>query len=83
MLFRSGARAIQIRSGQNRHLLLLRTSEKPAELRAYGLETDGEAAAVELTADGTLQRAMAVKATRVTLNGQRLWTSPRPADWSR
>ncbi len=56
------AHGIQIRCGDRTHIILLRVASAEAVMSAAGLQTDGQAAAIELDPDGKVLRAMAIGA---------------------
>jgi hypothetical protein len=78
----TGAHGVRLRRDDRTHLILLRRADAEGPLRGDGLETDGEAAAVEIGPDGSLVRAMAIGARRLDYHGRTLVDAPSPADWS-
>lgn len=74
----TGAHCVRIRTGGRTHLILSRNGL----LCCGGLETDGQAAAVEVGPDGGILRAMAVGARKLRYNGQTLLDADEPQDWS-
>ena len=75
-------RAVRIVCGDRTHLVVFRAPDAKGPLRAAGLETDGEAAAVELTAQGKVVKALAVNATSLRYQESSLFHSDRATNWS-
>jgi hypothetical protein len=78
----AGAHGLRIRVGDRTHLVLLRKADAQGLLRGGGLETDGQAAAVEFAHDGSVVRAMAVAAGKLRYNSRTLLDADKPQDWS-
>ncbi|MHB8897927.1 MAG: DUF4962 domain-containing protein [Thermoguttaceae bacterium] len=78
----TGAHGIRIRVGDRTHLVLSRKGNAEGLLRCNSVETDGQVAAVELSADGTVGRALAVGATKLRCNGRQLLDAPAPRNWA-
>lgn len=77
-----GGQAVKIRCGDATHTIVLRQPGSPPTIRVGDLETDGDAAAVELGADGKLKRALAAHARSLVYRGQKLLQSNEPTDWA-
>ncbi len=76
------AQAVRIRCGDQTHVAVFRRPGAKGPIRAAGLETDGQVAAVELNADGKISRAMAIQATSLSYGRNNLFHSEKATDWS-
>jgi hypothetical protein len=76
------AHGIRIRAGNRMHLVLFRRGDSDGLLRGEGLETDGQVAAIEVGSDGSIYRACAIAAKRLSYDGQPLLSVERHRDWS-
>ena len=77
-----GARAARLQIGDRTHLVVSRSDAADGPVRCAGLETDGQAAAIELAGDGTMLRAVAVNATFLRYDGRLLFDADAPANWA-
>jgi hypothetical protein len=77
-----GAHALRLGCGDRTHQIMFRKAAASGPLQCGGLETDGQAAAVELDAAGKVTRAMAAGATFLRYDGQDLFRSDQPQDWA-
>jgi hypothetical protein len=78
----TGAYGLRIQVGDRTHLVLLRQASIHRPLRGDGLETDGQAATVELDPNGRVLRALAIGAKTLCYHGQTLLDTDQPKDWS-
>ena len=77
----TGAHAVRIQVGDRIHLILSRKGNAQGPIRCDGLETDGELAAVEVTQDGRVVRAIAVGARKLQYKDRTLLDAAAPQDW--
>lgn len=75
--------AMRFVCGEATHLIVLRKRDAAGLLRFGDLETDGDAAAIELARAGTVRHAFASHATFLRYRGESLFESPQPSDWSK
>jgi hypothetical protein len=73
-----GGRGLRLHCGDATHWVVVRRANASGPIGTAQLATDGQLAAVEVGADGSVRRAMAVQATYLTWAGKRLLTSPSP-----
>lgn len=78
----TNAHGLRIRVGDRTHLVLLRKANANGLLRGDGLETDGQAATAEVGPNGSVLRAMAIGARKLSYHGQTLLDADQPQDWS-
>jgi hypothetical protein len=76
------AHAASLQCGDRTHQVVFRRGGREGMVRCRGLETDGQAAAIELDADGRVTRALAAGATFLRYNGRGLFQSDKPQDWA-
>ena len=76
------AHAVRFKCGDRTHVVMSRPRGAGGIMRCEGLQCDGEAAAVELAADGQIKRAFAAKATFLRYHAHTLFESPTPKDWA-
>jgi hypothetical protein len=68
--------------GDRTHRVILRKRGAPGLIRSGGLESDGDAAAVELTADGEIAAAFAANARSLRYGGEELFRSDKAQNWA-
>ena len=73
---------VSFRHGERVHLVLLREGGAEGPLRCRSVETDGEAAAIELASDGKILRGFAANATFLGYDGKELFRSERAETWA-
>jgi hypothetical protein len=79
----TSARGGEWRTAHGRWLVLLRRQDGGAGLlEADGLQGDGQAVAVLLSADGQVLNAFVAAGRRVSYAGRELFASPTPRDWA-
>lgn len=78
----TGAHGLRIRVGDRTHLVLVRKANASGLLRGDGLETDGQVAAVELGPEGSVLRALAIGARKLSHRSQTLLDADKPQDWA-
>ena len=78
----TGAHGLRIQVGDRTHLVLFRQANSAGTLRAEGMESDGQVATVELGPNGSVLRALAIGAKKLSHNGQTLLDAHKPQNWS-
>jgi len=78
----TGAHGLRIQVGDRTHLVLFRQADATGLLRGKRLETDGQIATVELGPNGSVLRALAIGAKKLSHNGQTLLDAHKPQNWS-
>ncbi len=78
----TGAHGLRIRVGDHTHLVLMRKVNASGVLQGDGLETDGQVAAVELGPDGSVLRALAIGARKLSFHHRTLLDADKPQDWA-
>ncbi|NOZ20303.1 MAG: DUF4962 domain-containing protein, partial [Planctomycetes bacterium] len=73
--------AVRLECGDRTHLVLLRKRGAEGVLKADGLESDGEAAAIEIDASGNIRRSLAIKATFLRFKGKAIVEGEK-SNWS-
>jgi len=76
------AHGVRLQCGDKTYWVVFRKRDASGPIRCRGLETDGEAAAVELAGDGRLAGGFAASATFLRYNGEELFTSEEPRLWA-
>jgi hypothetical protein len=76
------AHGVLFEVGDHTHRVVIRKPGQEGLIRSGGLESDGDAAAVELTTDGEILRALAANARVLRYHGRELFQSPEPASWA-
>ena len=76
------AHAVRFACDGQTHLVLFRKRNAEGLIGCAGLETDGQAAAIELASDGEIKRAFAAKAKFLRYKSQTLFESPVSKDWA-
>ena len=76
------ARGVRFQCGESTHYVILRRPGAEGVIHSAGLETDGEAAAIELAPGGKVRRAFAAKAGFLRYDGRELFRSLRARDWA-
>ncbi len=77
-----GAHAVRLQYDDRTHLVVFRKRDAEDTIRTEGMETDGQSAAIELAADGTILRAMATDARFLRYKGRLLFEDAEPTNWS-
>lgn len=77
-----GTHAVRVQCGDRTHLILSRSHGTEGTIRTADVETDGQLAAIELAADGTILRAMAADARFLRYKGQMLFEEAKPTNWT-
>jgi len=77
-----GALAVRLQYDDRTHLVVFRKRDAEDTIRTEGMETDGQSAAIELAADGTILRAMATDARFLRYKGRLLFEDAEPTNWS-
>jgi hypothetical protein len=76
------AHAVRLTRGSRTHFVMSRKHGAQGPIRCGPLESDGEAAAIEVAADGKIKRAFAAKATFLRYNGRPLFRSKEAVNWA-
>jgi hypothetical protein len=76
------AHAVRLQCDGKTHLIISRKHGAEGVVGCEGLDTDGQLAAVELAADGTVLRAMAIDARFLRCNGKKLFEETKPTNWA-
>jgi hypothetical protein len=77
-----GAHAVRLQYGDRTHFVISRNRDVAGTIQSEGLETDGQSAAIEMAADGTVLRAMASDARYLRYKGRLLFEENEPTNWA-